>query len=98
MLKDIIDLAVCQCCILAIANGDVCDCPKGHADDVTRGMARETAKGAYIVAGGSDDEETWGDLGFSWSACDVCRSRLAGDRHRASLHVHDDDEDAPAHV
>ena len=80
-----VEIEVCVCCALAIANGDVCDCPGDHASAVTRGMERECKDGWQIHVGRSDggDDSPF----FSHQSCDVCVSRLAGDRHPATLYT-----------
>ena len=71
MSERFIALAVCEDCLLFIANG---------IDDNT---PQETVSGAENAAGWlmADSEE----LGFSWSPCEVCARPLGCNRHRAWL-------------
>jgi hypothetical protein len=63
--------SVCECCLLAIANGDPCDCLDGHDEKVTKGLDRLAADGYWMVAGNNEE-------GFSWRPCE-----LGGNRHEA---------------
>lgn len=69
--ENVLDHAVCACCLVALANADT----SGH--DFACG---EDAPEPLRLLGGDlvpDGEE----LGFSWSDCDGCGA-LAGDRFR----------------
>ena len=68
--ENVSDLAVCGCCLVALANGDT----SGHE------FACGDSPEPLCLLGGDlvpDGEE----LGFSWSACEGCGA-LAGDRFR----------------
>lgn len=69
---DVAELAVCQDCIMLLANGE------GDGDVVDAMTATWGADGRHLVPGGDD-------LGFSWSPCDGCGSDLGGDRYTAAL-------------
>ncbi len=75
------DLKVCTCCLFAHANGDSCDCPDGHAERVTAAFERLAVEGCHVACNDKEGEEP----AFSWAACDVCGSRLGGDRHTFAL-------------
>lgn len=70
------DLSVCVDCILYLANGDE---PEGEeaAEVIKRALMWKMAEGITVVACGDE-------LGFSWSACELCGSRLGGGRYKAA--------------
>lgn len=76
-LDDIHELSVCSDCIMLAANGET---PVNmNEEETAEYIARvEThTAGLHVAAGGED-------LGFCKSACDMCGTRLAGDRFAAS--------------
>ena len=70
---ELIDLDVCQDCILVIANGEHGDC-----DGTCRSCTTPTPEGYWVLLGGDE-------LGFTSRACELCGQDLAGDRYRAYL-------------
>jgi hypothetical protein len=92
-----IDIDICQCCLLLLANGICCepdDC--GTADRLAQ---RWPATDWHITLGKTTDEcgHDWRDPedqeahsegceqhGFSWRACEGCGSNLGGDRYAAT--------------
>lgn len=68
------ELAVCQDCLMVIANGDY----SGIAEeDLARVTKATDALGRYACADGDD-------LGFSWRPCECCEG-LAGDRYKVVI-------------
>lgn len=69
---------ICTDCVLLVANGDT----SGYPGDVDEYLRR-------VDAGYGSDVETvvvgTGDAYFSWSACDLCNTRLGGDRMDATF-------------
>lgn len=73
------ELSICTDCLMWQANGDdsgLCNCARceGHNSLV---RAARCDDGPIVVG----DE----DYGFSYTACDLCTTPLAGDRHAASV-------------
>jgi hypothetical protein len=98
MFKDLtpFKMAVCVDCMLLICNGDD---PSDEQDHHERDDARARLDNDPITPGWifteSEQEifdnggEVSDDLGFSWSRCDYCLSRLGGDRFRATAWMFD---------
>lgn len=76
---------VCQCCMLADANGECC------ADDEHGGDSVEPlscVRPEDTLANDSSEDDSSHNP-FSSSQCDGCGSWLAGDRYRMTLFVND---------
>lgn len=69
---DVAELAVCQDCIMLLANGE------GSGETVDAMTAVWGDDGRHLVPGGDD-------LGYSASPCDGCGSDDHGDRFTAAL-------------
>jgi len=84
-----VDLSVCGDCMIMHANGEA---PTDPQADQPEPWALYATKPADIGMGGgcrydcAEDECECDQLGFSWSNCDGCGSRLGGDRYRFSLY------------
>lgn len=76
-MKEPFPIEICQCCMLILANGECCEEEEEECDSA-QFMAKTTRGQRDVTLGGPDDE-----LGFSWSHCELCSSRLHGDRYRA---------------
>jgi|GEM_PF-3405386 len=69
-----VNLEGCVDCLMMAANGlEGCDMTPEELERVERGFASWHEEGFIIVPGHDDG-------GFSWSTCQVCGSRLGGDR------------------
>jgi hypothetical protein len=75
---------VCECCMLAAVNGDVCDCGDDHDRKVSAGLDRLTENRDQIVPG-FNSETGEGINEFTWRPCECCRSHLGGGRHTMSI-------------
>lgn len=64
----------CVDCLTMIANGDDSGMTPERSAEVQKAIGE---CGGYPVASCGDDCEG----GFSWSPCDLCGSRLGGERH-----------------
>jgi hypothetical protein len=67
------DIIVCQCCMLAHANGECC------ADQHDREPLSKIGPNQTVTMG--DSSEPW----FSWQGCEGCGSPLGGDRYTLTL-------------
>ena len=66
------DFEGCSDCLMFVANGDMPEDREGFVEDF------ELWTEGFVICLGDNDI----DLGFSWSRCECCGSRLGGDRHR----------------
>ena len=66
----IYDLECCTDCVYAVANGE--ETTEGH---FARMDAYQGEEPGHLAYGGES-------LGFSWSTCDGCGSRLGGERYQ----------------
>lgn len=71
---DIIELSACVDCVVWLANGEE---PHDNPDGWSPDQIEANWAGYQVVVGG--DEST--EYEFSWQPCDVCGSRLGGDRY-----------------
>lgn len=69
-------VAGCVDCILFLANGDEPEDREGLAEDIA-----EMWPDYHLVPAGGEDSEPW----FSWSPCEVCGSRLGGNREAVAF-------------
>lgn len=68
---------LCECCAVAVANGDGCHCPSDSHPD---GLAAFVGLPAGVTVVTDADEV----CDFSWDRCDGCRTDLAGARYGAA--------------
>ena len=79
------DLAVCESCLLYIANGDA----ENAEDNAAAQKGIEALHKFYLLPGergsvvpaGDENEEGY----FSWRQCDCCRRELGGMRYKAGI-------------
>lgn len=72
------ELDACVDCMLAIANGADEETPR----DTIAGLEAWSAHGVHLISGSAEGDD---DLGFCHGhifPCDICESRLGGDRFR----------------
>jgi len=67
-----ISIAVCEDCLMAVANGDYPE-DQARAEAIVAGETRWHGEGYHLAVG--DEHDT-----FSWSRCDVCCTGLGGSR------------------
>lgn len=79
-----LEYSVCQDCLLELANGD-------GDHDITPHVTRELdgKKGHFSIgiAPSDDDQDGTGYEEFSWTQCELCRSKLGGSRHGVTLFI-----------
>jgi hypothetical protein len=73
MASDIIELEGCTDCVMWLANGEL---PPDESDWAPEAVERNWPDHHLCVAGDENSEEY-----FSWSPCEVCGSRLGGNRY-----------------
>jgi hypothetical protein len=93
-------IRVCVDCLIFLANGEYTPpdpryWPEEPAtiDELAARIDREwpSADGWHLTTGSEEDDDGESDgVGFSWSPCDACGSRLGGDRHYATAYRHTD--------
>ena len=83
------NISVCTDCLQYIANGDIDDgnyLPDSEQSEVYRKIDESYKKirdsGQEIFLNCSEDAHD----GFSWQSCDHCKSKLGGDRYKASIY------------
>ena len=88
------DIEICSDCLLYHESGDMSylelsDDQEEVLQRVEAGAKDLVKRGLVLVSKSSEEHEPF----FSWTRCDVCDSKLGGDRHEATLlrkenHVH----------
>lgn len=74
MSTDHTEIAVCNACLMTLANGE--SFGKIHDEAFARGIRHWESAGFHVVCGGGDG---W----FSWAPCELCTDRDGGNRSSA---------------
>ena len=91
-MAETIALAVCYDCLHEIANDETPDGadperkPRAGTEEWEVTLGGEHGEYCELETRGECDCE---DLGFSWCPCDLCTSRLGGDRYAATAWIED---------
>lgn len=82
------NLHACVDCVLFIANGDEPEHDDRDGDVPLAERVDAAWDGWSLTIGWYDDDtkDDLYDLGFSWSSCDCCGSRLGGDRNKVTAY------------
>ena len=78
----------CVDCYGAVANGITyleheTDSDSETVERVRGALEGYAGRGLIVACGGGDDEND--EEGFSWQPCDICKSRLGGDRFTVAI-------------
>jgi len=76
------EIYCCTDCLMIIANDDASGMDEETEARCRTGIDAMHKRGYWLIC---NNQDPGNESEFSWSACEICGSRLGGNRHRLAL-------------